>query len=323
MGVLQPLRGREGKRFLTIDAPWRVRAIDARMIEAKRIARRIAQPGFAPKPSLHRRILFKHDARRFEAADFGVEIVAFEIDLRRVLTGDLALRDMQRERRSALWNFETRIMGAFDDELEAELAIEPKRRFKVCRRRGDLIETHASYFSGASDFGQSLAMSPRHIHARNWFMSFRVSGLDPELFADLHALCDAALAAKGVERVRVERKPDAPCRISLDDAEVGETVLLLNYDHQPAQSPYRQQGPIFVRETKARFIGRDVIPPALQARVLSLRGFSDAHMMIEADLVEGAQASQLVERFFANPRVAYIHAHYAKRGCYAARFDRA
>lgn len=153
-------------------------------------------------------------------------------------------------------------------------------------------------------------------------MSFRASGLDPNLFADLHALSDAALAVKGVKRVRVERKPDAPCRISLDDAEIGETVLLLNYDHQPADSPYRQQGPIFVRETNACFEGCDVIPPALKLRTLSLRGFDADHMMIEADLVDGAEAAQLVERFFANPDVAYIHAHYAKRGCYAARFDR-
>ena len=154
-------------------------------------------------------------------------------------------------------------------------------------------------------------------------MSFRVTGLDPNLFADLHALSRDALAAKGVQRVRVDKKPNAPCRISLDDAEVGETVLLLNYDHQPAHTPYRQQGPIFVRETNGRFEGTDEIPPALARRPLSLRGFDADHMMIEADLVEGAEAAQLVERFFANPDVAYIHAHYAKRGCYAARFDRA
>ena len=35
--------------------------------------------------------------------------------------------------------------------------------------------------------------------------------------------------------------------------------------------------------------------------------------MIEADLIEGADAAALVERFFANPIVAYIHAHYARR----------
>lgn len=154
-------------------------------------------------------------------------------------------------------------------------------------------------------------------------MSFRVTGLDPNLFADLHGLGDASLAAKGVQRVRVAAKPNAPCRISLDDADIGETVLLLNYQHQPADTPYRQQGPIFVRETSARFDGRNVIPPALRARALSLRGFSADHMMIEADLVDGGEAGELIERFFANPQVAYIHAHYAKRGCYAARFDRA
>ena len=154
-------------------------------------------------------------------------------------------------------------------------------------------------------------------------MSFRVTGLDPDLFEDLHALSDAGLSAKGVQRVRVDKKPNAPCRISLDDADIGETVLLLNYEHQPADTPYRQQGPIFVRETSARFEGRDVIPPALRRRPLSLRGFDADHMMIEADLVDGAEAGELVERFFANAQVAYIHAHYAKRGCYAARFDRA
>ena len=154
-------------------------------------------------------------------------------------------------------------------------------------------------------------------------MSFLIAGLDPELFRDLKTLDDAALAERGVQRVRVEERPAAPCRISLDDAEIGESVLLLGYDHQPADTPYRQQGPIFVRETSRRFEGVDVVPPALARRTLSLRGFDAAHMMIEADLVEGADAAMLVERFFANPDVAYIHAHYARRGCFAATIERA
>ncbi len=153
-------------------------------------------------------------------------------------------------------------------------------------------------------------------------MSFRITGLDPALFSDLHALPDAALAARGAERVRVEEKPSAPCRITLDDAEIGEAVLLLSYDHQPADTPYHQQGPIFVRESSTRYAGENVIPPALARRMLSLRGFDAAHMMVEADLVEGANAPALIETFFANPSVAYIHAHYARRGCYAALIER-
>jgi hypothetical protein len=154
-------------------------------------------------------------------------------------------------------------------------------------------------------------------------MSFRIQGLDPELFADLQSLGDAALAAKGVERVRVDEKPGAPCRISLDDAEIGEAVLLLSFDHQPADTPYRQQGPIFVRETRARYDGVDVVPPAMARRTLSLRGFDAKHMMIEAEVVEGAEAKTMIDRFLANANVAYIHAHYARRGCFAARIDRA
>lgn len=154
-------------------------------------------------------------------------------------------------------------------------------------------------------------------------MSFRIAGLDPAPFRHLHALSDAELEARGVRRARVESKPTAPCRVSLDDAEIGETVLLLRHTHQPADTQYRQQGPIFVRETEARFDGVDVIPPALARRPLSLRGFDAGHMMIEADLVDGAGAADLIERFFANPDVAYIHAHYAKRGCFAALIERA
>jgi len=39
--------------------------------------------------------------------------------------------------------------------------------------------------------------------------------------------------------------------------------------------------------------------------------------------VDGTQVETLIERLFANPDAEYIQAHYAKRGCYAARIDRA
>lgn len=154
-------------------------------------------------------------------------------------------------------------------------------------------------------------------------MSFRVIGLDPSPFRDLHALSSEALAERGVERVRVDEKPGAPCRISLDDAEIGEHVLLVNHLHQPAATPYHQQGPIFVRDTHKRFSAVNAIAPAMARRTLSLRGFDVRHMMIEAELIDGADAAGLIERFFANSSVAYIHAHYAKRGCFAATIERA
>ncbi|MCX7356866.1 MAG: DUF1203 domain-containing protein [Alphaproteobacteria bacterium] len=154
-------------------------------------------------------------------------------------------------------------------------------------------------------------------------MTFQITGLDPMPFAHLHAMSDEQLASGGAQRVLVTEKPAAPCRISLDDAEIGESVILLNYTHQGADTPYHQQGPIFIRETNARFVARDVVPPALARRTLSLRGFDANDMMIEADLTEGTEAAALIERFFANPSLAYIHAHYARRGCFAALIERA
>jgi hypothetical protein len=154
-------------------------------------------------------------------------------------------------------------------------------------------------------------------------MSFRITGLDPSQFQHLYAWSNQELAAAGTQRVRVSEKPAAPCRISLDDAEVGESVLLLSHAHQPADTPYRQQGPIFIRETTHRFEADNVIPPALARRTLSLRAFDAEHMMIDADLTEGADAAALIERMFANAAVAYIHAHYARRGCFAALVERA
>jgi hypothetical protein len=154
-------------------------------------------------------------------------------------------------------------------------------------------------------------------------MTFRIVGLDATPFAHLHVLSDAELAAVGAERVRIAERHSAPCRISLDDAEVGEIVLLLNHTHQPADTPYHQQGPIFIRETNQRFDAIGIIPPALARRTLSLRAFDAKHMMIDADLVEGKHAAERIDRFFANPETAYIHAHYARRGCFAALIERA
>ncbi len=155
-------------------------------------------------------------------------------------------------------------------------------------------------------------------------MTYSVEGLDPAQFADLIGRPEAELRARRAERHTVVAKPGAPCRISLDDAEIGETVLLLSYEHQPAATPYRQAGPIFIREAAvARYSGSASVPPALAVRLLSLRAFNAAGAMIDADVIEGAALKAAVERLFADSQTTEVHAHYAKRGCFAARLTRA
>jgi hypothetical protein len=155
-------------------------------------------------------------------------------------------------------------------------------------------------------------------------MSFRITGLDPAPFRHLFGLSDDALIAQDARRYVVDEKPGFPDRIEVRDLEPGETAILVNYTHQPADTPYRASHAVFVREgAEARYDAVDSIPEVMRLRPLSLRAFDGEHMLADAELVDGAVVEGAIERLLANPAVAYIQAHYARPGCYAARIERA
>ena len=155
-------------------------------------------------------------------------------------------------------------------------------------------------------------------------MSFRAQGLPLSPFEPLFALSYAELAERGMARMVVDEKPSYPCRVSLEDAELGERVILLPFEHQPALSPYRSSGAIFVRERAKRpFDAVDVVPPVLRGRMLSIRAYDAQDCMVDADIVPGDAVEEAIERVFAHRNVTYIHVHNARRGCFACRIDRA
>jgi len=153
-------------------------------------------------------------------------------------------------------------------------------------------------------------------------MTLRFRGLSPLPFRALFSLSDAELRDRGVQSLRADES-GFPCRIGLRDAAPGERVLLLSYSHQPAASPYRAAGPIFVAETAAEaYDAAGPVPESLRRRLLSLRAYDRQDCIVEAEVVEGAELEPLAERLLADPAVAYLHAHYARRGCYACRIER-
>jgi hypothetical protein len=155
-------------------------------------------------------------------------------------------------------------------------------------------------------------------------MDFRMVGLDPAPFHHLFGLSDSALAELDIRRCVADAKPGFPDRVELRDAEPGEAVLLLNYTHQPAKTPYRSSHAIFVLEgADTRYDKVGEVPEALRVRTISLRAFDDQHQMVDADLIDGRELESLIAKFLGNANVKYLHAHYAKRGCYAARIERA
>jgi hypothetical protein len=154
-------------------------------------------------------------------------------------------------------------------------------------------------------------------------MHFRIQGLDLAPFRDLFGLSDEALAARCARRERVDAKPGYPDRVTLTDAEPGQSVLLVNYVHQDNATPYHASHAIFVRESEAQRYDRvDEIPESLRTRVLSVRAFDADHLMVDADLSEGRVAETLIGQYFERRDVAYLDIHYAKRGCFACRVTR-
>ncbi|MBK8068043.1 MAG: DUF1203 domain-containing protein [Rhodanobacteraceae bacterium] len=154
--------------------------------------------------------------------------------------------------------------------------------------------------------------------------NFRLIGLDPQPFAALFDLDDAALRARGVRRRIADADHGYPCRISLADAAAGEELLLLSHEHLAEDSPYRASGPIYIRRhARPRTLAVGEVPPYVSARQISLRGYSARHLMVDAEVCEGSEVATRIQRMFADARIAYIHLHNARPGCYSCRAERA
>lgn len=153
-------------------------------------------------------------------------------------------------------------------------------------------------------------------------MTYRIAGLDPAFFAPLWALDDDALAKRGARRLTADTDRGFPCRIALEDARAGDTLLLVHHVHHDVEGPYRSAFAIFVREGAERAVYGDECPPCFAGRTLSLRGFDRDEALADARLAPPGEADRAIRRLLADPRIAYINAHNAAAGCFAARIER-
>jgi hypothetical protein len=153
-------------------------------------------------------------------------------------------------------------------------------------------------------------------------MTYRIKGIDPAPYRQFFGLSDKELGSRGIIRMTVT-DPTFPCRVSLTDRAIGETVLLLNHVSHDVANPYRATHAIFVTETEqepAEYV--DEVPPVFVSRVLSLRGFDKDGMMADAILTQPGEAEAGILRLFENPEIETIHAHNAGRGCFSAKIER-
>jgi hypothetical protein len=154
--------------------------------------------------------------------------------------------------------------------------------------------------------------------------SFQLIALPSEQFDARFKQSDEELQEAGARRVVVDEKPGFPCRVSLSDADVGETVLLVQFTHHDVSSPYRASGPVYIRSgVRTATPAVNEVPDMFRHRMLSVRAYDEEAMMIDAEVVKGTDLEATIRRLFANERVRYLHIHNAGPGCYNCSVVRA
>jgi hypothetical protein len=174
--------------------------------------------------------------------------------------------------------------------------------------------------------GKPLALEAATLAATSTLgraMAFRITGLAPEEFSELFSLTDAQLHARDARRLVAGDDNGYPCRISLEDARAGDALILTHHQYHAVDSPFRASHAIYVRPGQQRYDRVDAVPEQLRKRLLSVRAFDRDAMLVDADVIDGPRLESLIDRLFADSRTEYLHVHFAKAGCYAARVERA
>lgn len=154
-------------------------------------------------------------------------------------------------------------------------------------------------------------------------MRYRIQGLARREFEALIGAKDTDLADRGAVRVIAGADRGWPCRISLQDARAGESLILLNHLSHDVATPYRSAYAIFVREgdcEQAEYV--DAVPPVFEGRPIAFRGFSHDGYLRDAGLALPGEADAKIRALFANSDIAYLHAHNAAHGCFSAKVER-
>jgi Protein of unknown function (DUF1203) len=154
-------------------------------------------------------------------------------------------------------------------------------------------------------------------------MTYRITGLAPEPFAKLIGADEATLADQNAVRVTAAAKPGYPCRITLQDAEPGETLILVNHVSHDVATPYRSAYAIYVRECAEETASfNDALPPVFEHRPMAFRAFDADGMLKNAALALPGEADAKIRALFEQPEISYLHAHNAAHGCFAAKVER-
>ena len=153
-------------------------------------------------------------------------------------------------------------------------------------------------------------------------MGFRITGLDPVQFG-FAGTSDAELAAVNARRVIADSNSGYPCRAMLEQAQIGEALILFHHVSHDVETPFRTAYAIFVRETATKAATyHNALPPFWEGRSQSLRAFDKEGMLRTAVIASHEEMADTIETLFADDEVAYIQAYNLAYGCFMAQVER-
>jgi hypothetical protein len=140
-----------------------------------------------------------------------------------------------------------------------------------------------------------------------------------------------AIAIEELERVRrcgvddfdnelrpfVTSDAGAPLRCCLREATAGERIALIAHRPFVARGPYAEIGPVFIHaDACAGYAALRRYPEGFRHRRQILRAYDRTGAIVDAILIEGAEAERAIAAMFANPDVVLLHSRNVLFGCY-------
>jgi len=115
------------------------------------------------------------------------------------------------------------------------------------------------------------------------------------------------------------------CRRCLRRFNPGERRLLFKYRPFEKEGVFAEAGPIYIHENNCQ-PDTEILssyPNEFRELPLLLRAYTRDDGQVDSKLIKDGDAETIIDTFFADPEVAYIHLRDGESGCYYARIERA
>src|SRR5499427_1968437 len=115
------------------------------------------------------------------------------------------------------------------------------------------------------------------------------------------------------------------CRRCLHRFNPGERRLLFKYRPFEKEGVFAEAGPIYIHASDCRPETEILTsyPDEFRELPLLLRAYTREDGQVDSKLIKDGDAEKIIDCFFDDPKVAYIHLRDGESGCYYARIERA